>query len=127
MSEKPIVGSVTWRDLTIEDAAGLQAFYHRVAGWDVETASQGEYDDYVMSDADGEPIAGICHARGPNAGLPPQWLIYITVADLSESIRGCEALGGEIICPPRDMGIYGTTCVIRDPAGAVAALIQPPD
>ncbi len=127
MSEKPVVGSVTWRDLTIEHASQLQEFYQRVIGWEVDAAQQDGYDDYVMSDVDGEPVAGICHARGPNAELPPQWLIYITVADLDESMRQCLALGGQIVCPPRDMGGYGATCVIRDPVGAVAALIQPPD
>jgi hypothetical protein len=49
----------------------------------------GEYSDFNMTMPDGgELAAGICHARGGNADLPSQWLIYIVcrpaaaVADL---------------------------------------------
>jgi predicted enzyme related to lactoylglutathione lyase len=67
----------------------------------------------------------VCHARGTNAGLPPHWLVYITVADLDQSISTCKDLGGEVIVGPKGMGSHGRYCVIRDPAGAVAALIEP--
>ena len=69
--------------------------------------------------------AGICHAIGSNADLPPQWLIYIVVEDADASARKVEVLGGEVIAGPRDMG-GGRFCVIRDPIGAVCALFTPP-
>ncbi len=34
----------------------------------------GQSADYNMIDNDGNPLAGICHARGVNLGLPPVWL-----------------------------------------------------
>ena len=126
MSESggPIIGSVSWFDLTVEDAPGIRDFYREVVGWGAEPLSMGEYDDYCMAEPEnGKTVAGICHARGPNAKLPPQWLIYITVRDLDESIQRCKALGGEIIDGPRDAG-GKPKVVIRDPAGAVAALAQ---
>ncbi len=116
-----IAGQITWRDLTVEHADVLRDFYSQVVGWDVEEVDLGSYHDYAMKSSDGESIAGICHARGANADLPAQWLIYITVADLEESIRSCESLGGQVIAAPRPMG-GGRVCVIQDPAGAVAAL-----
>ena len=82
--------------------------------------------DYVVKDVSGTPVAGICHARGQNANLPPQWLSYLSVADLDQSINSCESLGGRVLCSKRNMGSYGRMCVIQDPAGAVVALIQPP-
>ena len=66
-----------------------------------------------------EPVSGICHARGNNADLPPVWLIYITVADLDESIRRCLARVGKLRRPTRKLGA-GRFCSIEDPAGAVA-------
>ena len=72
-----------------------------------------------------ETVAGICHARGANAKLPAQWLVYVQVKDVAKSARKAEALGGAIVDGPRDMG-GATFCVIRDPAGAVCALISPP-
>jgi predicted enzyme related to lactoylglutathione lyase len=73
----------------------------------------------------GEPAAGICHARGGNADLPSQWLIYIVVADATESASICSDNGGKVLVQPRPMG-GGSVCVIEDPGGAVAALWQPP-
>jgi predicted enzyme related to lactoylglutathione lyase len=64
-----------------------------------------------------EPVAGTCHSRGGNAGLPPVWLVYITVADLDASIARCQSLGGKILRPPESMGPKARLCVIQDPAG----------
>ena len=71
----------------------------------------------------GEAMAGVCHARGSNADLPPQWLIYIVVMDVERSARRCSELGGEVMAGPRPLG-NGRFCVIRDPAGAVCALYE---
>lgn len=51
-------------------------------------------------------------------------LVYITVADLDESLRHCRELGGTLIAGPKDMGSQGRYCVIRDPAGAPVALFE---
>ena len=86
----------------------------------------GDYADYCMHPTgDAKPVAGICHARGPNADLPPQWLIYITVSDLDQSVQRCRDTGGKVLREPRSMGSYGRLAVIQDPAGAVAALLEP--
>jgi predicted enzyme related to lactoylglutathione lyase len=46
------------------------------------------------------------------------------VADLEEAMRRCESGGGKILRRPNDMGSENRFCVIRDPAGAVAALYE---
>jgi uncharacterized protein len=126
MSVTPRVGTITWQDLTVEHAEKIRDFYQSVAGWKPEPQSMGGYSDFVMSDADGVNVAGICHARGQNADLPPTWLIYITVGDLDHSLAECQRLGGSLVAAPRSYG-GGRYCVIKDPAGAVCALYQPPD
>ena len=91
---RPSVGSIAWTDLTVADAEGVRTFYERVAGWVARPVDMGEYADFNMMRADAEtPVAGICHARGANAKLPPQWLIYITVPDLDASLAACRAGG----------------------------------
>ena len=126
MANKPPVGSIGWSDLTVDDATGVNEFYKKVVGWEDESVAVDDYHDFVIKSGDGEAVAGICHARGANANMPAQWLIYIRVADLDQSMAACESSGGKILVPKRDMGGYGVMCVIQDPAGAVAALIQPP-
>ena len=126
MSSTPKLGTIGWADLTVPDADGLRDFYRRVAGWTPSPVAMGDYDDYAMVAAGtGEAAAGICHARGVNAGLPPQWLVYITVADVDAGAAACLELGGRVIAGPKDAGGYGRYCIIQDPAGAVAALFTP--
>ena len=121
----PPVGSIGWFDLTVPDAAGLRDFYAAVTGWTAAGLDMGGYEDYVMSKpGDGGAVAGICHARGGNVGLPTQWLLYIIVADLDASLARCAELGGEVITGPKGAGPGKRYAVIRDPAGAVAALFE---
>jgi predicted enzyme related to lactoylglutathione lyase len=114
-------------DLTVQDCPAVRDFYQAVVGWDIDPVDMEGYQDFSMiPPAGGEAVAGICHARGDNANMPPQWLIYIHVEDLHTSMRRCRELGGKVIVGPRGLGSFGTVCVIQDPAGAVAALIEPP-
>ena len=122
-SDKVGAGTIVWRDLTVDNAPEVRDFYTRVTGWKSDPVAMGDYQDFSMLAEGGECVAGVCHARGANAGMPAQWLIYIKVADLDRSIAECTALGGEVIHGPRTMG-DNRFCVIRDPAGAVAGLIQ---
>ena len=118
-------GAIAWADLTVADADRLRDFYRDVAGWTPSALAMDGYDDYVMSDASGAAVAGVCHARGPNADLPPQWLVYVTVPDADAAAARCVELGGRIVAGPRPMG-GGRCAVIADPAGAVLALFAPP-
>lgn len=124
----PTLGKIVWADLTVPDAAPVRDFYVAVAGWSTIAVPMGGYDDYGMGTPGDNPapVAGVCHARGVNADIPPVWLIYVQVADIARSLREAVRLGGRIVRPATDMGSYGTMAVIRDPAGAHAALIQPP-
>ena len=121
---KPPIGSILWHDLTVPDATAIKDFYCDVVGWQADPLDLGEYHDFnIKTPAEGEVITGICHARGSNANLPPQWLIYIQVEDADASAQRCLSLGGKVLDGPRQMGDY-RFCVIQDPAGAVLALMS---
>lgn len=120
----PPVGSIAWFDLTVPDADGIRDFYASVIGWDVERVDLGEYSDYAMKQpGDGKGVSGICHARGVNAGQPPIWMAYIQVENLNASVDRAVELGGEIVSDRREPGNAWSFVVIRDPAGAVLALM----
>jgi predicted enzyme related to lactoylglutathione lyase len=119
-------GIIGWVDLTVNNAEEIRDFYRNVIGWGSDPVKMNGYEDFCMtSPTDGSAVTGICHARGGNADLPAQWLIYVTVKDLDKSIEACNEGGGSIVTGPKDMGEDGRFCVIRDPAGAVAALYEP--
>ena len=66
------LGTIGWRDLTVENAVQIRDFYSDVVGWQHSPVAMGDYDDFNMLAGNGETVAGICHARGGNAGLPAQ-------------------------------------------------------
>ena len=124
--ERQEIGTILWRDVTVEKADELRAFYESVVGWKSSAVEMDGYSDFSMSAPEsGEDVAGICHARGPNTDLPPQWLMYVVVANIQASAKHCVELGGEVVTGPRAMG-GGMLCVIRDPQGAVCALYEQP-
>ncbi|MGI9474972.1 MAG: VOC family protein [Rubripirellula sp.] len=117
-------GSVSWLDLTVKDADSVRDFYEAVVGWSSGDVEMDGYSDFNMFAGDPElPVAGICHARGSNEGIPPHWMIYINVDDLDQSVLACEARGGEVVRLPSQAG-SGRIAMIRDPAGACVALYQ---
>lgn len=121
-SKSESIGKVLWRDLTVTDAESVRDFYREVAGWNWQGLDMGDYEDYQMfpEGGSGDPVAGICHARGSNSSLPPQWLIYISVEDIQRSVKAARDRGGELVAGDPEAGY----CVLRDPAGAVFALMQ---
>lgn len=116
-------GAVVWADLTVPDAEATRDFYADVVGWQVKSHAMGDYDDYELLAADGRSVAGVCHARGSNADMPPQWLLYVVVDDAAAAADRCRAAGGEVVTGPRAMGGQQIV-VVKDPAGAMLALVS---
>ena len=82
------------------------------------------YADYNMLGGDGEPAAGVCHARGVNRELPPVWMLYLPVGDLAESLRRVEEEGGKVIQAAQGKDGTFSYASIQDPVGACLALVQ---
>jgi uncharacterized protein len=120
------VGRIGWLDLTVADAAATREFYRQVVGWSVQDVAMVDgderYADYNMLGEDGAPAAGICHARGVNAALPPVWMIYLPVGDLAESLRRVQEEGGEVILTMQGEDGAHVYAAVRDPVGACFAL-----
>ncbi|WP_335871807.1 VOC family protein [Bacillus sp. 2205SS5-2] len=115
------IGQIQWRDLTVEHAEAVKNFYCKVIGWESSPHRMGDYHDFEMKTPTGDVVAGICHAKGGNANLPLQWLMYVNVEDVTESAKVCVENGGQILDGPRLMG-QTLFCVIQDLAGAVLAI-----
>jgi len=118
------IGRIEWMDLTVVDASRIKDFYCSVVGWDSSEVDMGTYSDFNINlPGSFDTVAGVCHARGSNANLPSQWLIYVRVADVKDSAEKCRKLGGKVLDGPRRMA-GSNFCVIEDPAGAVMALMS---
>jgi len=121
------VGCISWLDLTFSDGSATRDFYRQVVGWsvqDVEMEDASErYADYNMLGDDGNPAAGVCHARGVNLDLPPIWMIYLPVGDLAESLRRVREEGGKVIKATRGTDGEYAYADVQDPVGACLALV----
>jgi len=116
---------MSWHDLAVRDADTVRDWYCAVLGWRAVPVPMDGYDDYAMCPpGSDEPVAGICHARGANADLPAQWLIYSPVADLEVALEAA-ARGGKIVAPAREV-MGGRVAVVQDPSGGVMALWEGP-
>lgn len=126
MSEKQkIIGAFEWADLTIENAEEVKDFYQQVIGFTTTDVNMGDYNDFCMnSPTDGQTKVGICHAKGTNKNIPPQWMIYFNVEDLDQSMQSVKEQGGEIIDGPKGNSESGRYCFIKDPSGAHCALYE---
>ena len=120
----PSIGRIEWMDLNVVEASQIKDFYCSVVGWSSSEVDMGSYSDFNINlPGTNATVAGICHERGSNANLPSQWLIYVRVANIKESIAKCEKLGGKLLNGPQR--IAGSNfCVIQDPAGAILALMS---
>ena len=123
--EKPSnIGKIEWMDLTVPDAGQLQKFYTSVVGWSSNDVDMGSYSDFNLNlPGTEDTIAGVCHSRSNNDNIPSQWLIYVRVESVADSAERCKKMGGEVLDGPRRMG-GSNFCVIKDPAGAVMALLS---
>ncbi len=118
-------GKILWQDLTVENAGEIRDFYCAVVGWTFEKVDQGDYNDYNMINPldNDEVVAGICHKKGEIKKFPSQWLNYVMVENIENSIEKCKSLGGKIIEGPSLMG-KSKLVIIQDPAGAYLALME---
>ena len=121
-------GSICWLDLTVSDAASAQDFYRQVLACPVEELRVDQasepYFDYNLIREDGQSAAGLCHARGTHADLPPLWMIYLPVGDLEESVRRVWSGGGKVHQISRRPDGALESAVIQDPVGVWLALVQ---
>ena len=119
------LGRVMWPELHTTDAAGAAAFYTGLLGWKTHPASGVESAQYVEWINGEEHFAGMMPMRGPEwQGVPPHWMIYVTVADCDERSAKSKELGAKVCVPPTDVPNVGRFAVIGDAQGATFSIIQ---
>ncbi len=126
-SDAAAAGRIVWLELTVPDPSLTCDFYRHVVGWSAREVEKqdasGGYADYQLLGGDGQPAAGICHARGVNAGMPAIWIIHLPVGDLAESLRRVREEGGRILQAPAGTNRGRARAVMQDVVGAHVALV----
>jgi len=118
-------GALTWTELATNDTKKAEQFYTQLFGWKAKVGHDAgmEYTEFSVS---GTPGAGMMDTKtfGPNVNIPPNWMPYFQVADVDATANKAKELGGGLNVPPTDIPNVGRFSVVRDPQGAVFAIIK---
>jgi uncharacterized protein len=114
-------GRFVWHDLLTKDVNAAKRFYGGLFGWRFEDTKRGDRP-YVLARSGGALVAGIVDVTA-NANAGPQWLSYMSVADVDKTITQVRSDGGTVLVEPRDLP-NARAAVIADPQGAPLGLAQ---
>jgi predicted enzyme related to lactoylglutathione lyase len=88
-------------------------------GWGTKVG--GDYTEWLRG---GTSIGGMMKIQKEWGPVPPNWLVYFCVDDCDAAAKKAGELGGEAIVPPSDIPKTGRFSVLRDPQGAVFAVVK---
>lgn len=112
-------GSPSWVELSTSDVDAALDFYHRVLGWESESAGP-DTGGYRMLRSESAAIGG----AGPLMGddQPVAWEIYFNTSDVRATVRTAQDLGASVFVEPMDVMGLGHMAYLADPQGGVFSL-----
>lgn len=104
-----------------KDPAKLREFYGDLFNWQIDTNNPMNYG--MVSPGIGGPEEGVGGGitSSPNA---PYVSIYVQVADLDETLKKAESMGGKAVMQPMDVPNGPTIAQMADPEGNVIGLVK---
>jgi hypothetical protein len=112
-------GKVVWHDLTTNDTERAAAFYGELLGWEVRSREVGGTTHRFFHA--GEEGLGCLVKQDPKDRMPPHWVAYVQVDDLSAAVKRAQRGGGSAPVPRMPISDKDEFAVLRDPLGAVIA------
>lgn len=112
-----------WNELATTDTESAAQFYTVLFGWD-QKIQQFDDQPYTLFLTGDQPAAGMYQLNDENMEIPPHWLIYFAVENCDSRVIQAQKLGGEIIVEPADIPTVGRFAVLKDPQGAIFAIIK---
>ena len=125
--EKPKHGEICWRELNTQNLDAAAEFYKELFGWTLEQSklTSMRYEEIQMN---GKAVGGmmeISEEWGENwQKIPSDWMSYIAVDDIAESVKKIKENGGSIRVAPFDAPGVGKMSVVTDPSGIAFSVIQ---
>lgn len=114
-----------WHELVTPDQKTSGDFFGRLFGWARREVDAGKFGTYTLFSKNGQDVAGMMNPTPDTPVKDSYWLAYFAVEDIDASAALAVSLGGEVIVPPHEVPGVGRICVVADPTGAIAHLMQP--
>ena len=115
------IGSELWTT----DLDKAIALYTALAGYELNVVEVGAGIKYHLLTRDSVPRAGL--ARISWDGDKPNWIPYIAVQDVPQTIAQAEKMGGRVLINASEEMRDNPLAIIADPSGAVFGIQQIPD
>jgi predicted enzyme related to lactoylglutathione lyase len=119
-----LVGKLIWLDLETTDLPGAKIFYRALFGWDYrDYHSFGA--EYTVALAQGKPVAGLVRRQiVRETERRSAWLPFFSTADVSATFELALKAQAKVRSEPEDLPLRGRQARLRDPEGAVFALVN---
>lgn len=120
----PEPGDWVWIQLLSRDAKKAAGFYRNVAGYEtVENSSANRLSDYVLT-SKGFARATIRTIPKGREQVQPNWLPFVRVKNIGESVAKAKQLGGKVMVEPKAELFDKRVAVVSDPTGAPIGLME---
>lgn len=119
------VNTVVWNELNTRDTEASKSFYGSVFEWGFEE-QQFENGPYTTLKVDEATVGGMIDitGRAPDE-VPPHWLAYFAVEAVDAAVAKASESGGGVALEPFDISGVGRIAILKDPFGAVFAVMTP--
>jgi predicted enzyme related to lactoylglutathione lyase len=117
--------AVVWNELNTRDPGAGKSFYGAVFGWGFEER-KFENGPYTSLKAGEATVGGMIDitGRAPDE-VPSHWLVYFAVDDTDATVAKATDSGGSVALEPFDIAEVGRIAIVKDPFGAVFAVMTP--
>ena len=115
-------GQVIWHELITTDPVAAGAFYSKVVSRVTQVSGLGGYT-FLMSEK--SKCAGIKRLDADNPRWLPQWVPYISAADMDRSIRSAEQMGARVLISPTEISGVGRLAILSDPQSCTFGICTP--
>lgn len=119
MSEKFKSGEFCWNELMASDVDKARDFYCELFGWEHSEIPMGE-QTYTVFKVGEQEVAGMMS----NGGATPQWMSYIKVDNVDDTVEKVLQLKGDVRVPVTEIPNVGRFAIIADTTGATFSIWQ---
>lgn len=120
----PSEGDWIWAIYQSPDATSAAAFYQKLGGYEVVPQGLLGQAPHFFLQTDGYARASIAEIPAERSGLQPDWVYFVRVKSVVDSLARVRDLGGRILVEPRPELLDGRLAVIIDPAGAPLGVME---
>ena len=118
-------GTIGWTELWTRDPPAAERFHRELHGFDVSSMPTplGPYTIFSVGE---KPAAGLFPMpKEVPAEVPSHWVVYFNVYDIEATLAKATGGGGTVTSPITPVPSVGRYATLRDPQGAVFAVIEP--